>query len=139
MKKILFAVLTILLLSGSVMAQKSTAIQPSQLPSQAGSFIKKYWLEANIFRVFKNPQTYTVKLDNATTIVFDRQGRWSSIAAFDQIPTEMLPQTIVRYLAQYYPDAVLLQADKVKNGYRIRLDNELVLQFNAKGQFQKLI
>lgn len=139
MKKYLLLLIAVLTISGSSFAQKTQSIQPNQIPAQASSFIKKYWLEANIFRANKTNQTYIVTLDNATTICFDRNGRWQRITAFDQIPTDMLPRAIVAYLAQFYPEAILLQADKLNNGYRIRLDNELILQFNTKGQFQKLI
>lgn len=139
MKKLLLVLVSIMMMSSAAMAQDRQPIQPNQIPQTAQKFIKKYWLEANVFRASKSKKDVVVTLNNATTIVFDVRGQWTRIKSFEQIPTDMLPYDIVAYVGQYYPDAMMLQADKSANGYRIRLDNELVLQFNTKGKFIKLI
>lgn len=139
MKKIFLAIIALLLMGGAMAQNSRQAITDSQVPATAKNFIKKYWLEANIFRASKSKVDVEVTLDNATTIQFDVRGNWKQIRAYDQIPTDMLPNDLVAYLNQFYPDALLLQANKDNSGYRIRLDNELVLKFNPKGKFIKLI
>ncbi len=117
-----------------------TKISPSELPTQAKAFIKKYFPKQTITYAEKDTEligtSYEAHLNNGAEISFDRKGVWDKVEFKAQgVPAALVPQTIATYVKANYPDAKIIKIDKERYGYEIELDNDLNLRFNKKGNF----
>lgn len=137
MKKLILALLAICMFC-SVATAGNVPILYSKLPQQSRTFVKKYWLEANLNLIYKTDTGYEVRMDNGVVVKFDRSGRWNSIQGFDALPTGMLPQGVMTYLNQYYPDEIILAVRKHSRGYDITVTKGLIMKFTLQGKFIRL-
>lgn len=137
MKKLIMALVAVMMLSVAATAG-NIPIRYDKLPQQSKTFVKKYWLEANLNLIYKTDFGYEVRMDNGVTVKFDRSGRWFSMTGFDALPTGMLPQGIMRYMDQYYPDEIILSVKKHSRGYDVTVTKGLVMKYTLQGKFIRL-
>lgn len=137
MKKYILALVAVVMLAASASAG-NVPILYQKLPQQSRTFVKKYWLEANLNLIYKTDFGYQVTLDNGVVVKFDRNGKWFNMTGFDALPTAMLPQGINNYMAQYYPDEIVLSVKRHSKGYDITVMKGLVMKFTLQGKFIRL-
>ncbi|MFO7880851.1 MAG: PepSY-like domain-containing protein [Bacteroidota bacterium] len=81
---------------------------------------------------------YEVKLDNGMELEFDGNGNLTS-SEDNHIAIADLPQAIIDYVDQNYPDRTIVKAElEYEDGqqmYEVELDNEMELYFDLDGNF----
>lgn len=141
MKRLFFtfvAIVAAMLSLTSCDKETETAIEFGVLPSAAQATIIEYFDKDNIMLAIYDKELfdkeYTVTFFDGTVIEFDKNGSWDSIESNTTgVPTSILLSPISEYLATNYPDALVLEVDKDTNGYDVRLDNRIELEFNLSG------
>ena len=126
------------------MDDDSSYINVSALPQSIKDYISNNYPNAAILYAeedYDDGQTiYEVKLDNGMELEFDSNGNLLS-SDDDNIPIAQLPQAILDYVSNDYPNNTIVEAEfEFENGqkmYEVELDNELELYFDMNGNFIK--
>lgn len=140
MKK--FALVLICMLTlGTAMAfaLNDKVITVNSLPATAQQFLKKHFKNAKIAIVKKENKLirndYEVTFANGNKIEFDSDGNWEEIdCKATAVPASAVPAKITQYVKANYPQAKVLQIDKKRSGYEVKLSNRMELEFNKNFQ-----
>lgn len=134
MRKIVFALLAIMLSVGTVEAQsKKKVIDPENLPKAASELIQKHWPSCAVEFVFAKFGEYEVLLTDGTKIEFDRKGVWKEMKCTEGLPVTLVPVYITRYIVDRFPKQLIIECEKMRGGYEVSLTNGLEIQFDLKG------
>ena len=138
MKK--FAVLTVALLFVFALtgrADNDRPISVSELPEKAQQFIRQHFpnekvsfakMERELFDT-----TYEVIFTSSSKVEFLKNGDWKEVdCKYSTVPAAIIPQQIAQYVSQYYPDTSVVQIDRDKRDYEVKLTNGLELTFDLK-------
>ncbi len=141
MKRLFFAFVAIAALTLSLTScekESETIIDFSALPKVAQTTITEHFNKDNIMLVIYDKELfdkeYSVTFFDGTLIEFDKSGSWESVESNSVgVPTSILHSKIAEYLEVNFTDNLVLELDKDNNGYELRLDNSVELEFNLSG------
>ncbi|MFR9649790.1 MAG: PepSY-like domain-containing protein [Rikenellaceae bacterium] len=141
MKRLFFALVAIIATTLSLTScdkERETAIDFSELPASAQATIIEHFDMDDIMLIIYDKELldkgYSVMFFDGTVVEFNKSGSWESVeSSVTGVPTTILLSQIATYLATNYPDALVLEIDKDNNGYDVRLDNLIELEFNLSG------
>ena len=136
MKKILAIFLATFTLGISTLyADNDRLISKEQLPLVSQQFVNKHFaghktsyvkLERDFFE-----RSYKVVFTDGTKLEFARNGEWKEIdCRRSSVPSPIIPDKILKYVKNNYPDAKILQIERDRNDYEVRLSNRLELTFD---------
>lgn len=135
MKKFILTLLTLLLVGGSVMADgRKRTIDPQSLPRPATELIQKHWPSCVIDYAFIDGKEYEVLLSDGTMIEFNSKGVWKEMKCTDGLPVTLVPGIITRYVVNRYPKQLIIECEKMRGGYEVKLTNGLEIQFDMQGR-----
>jgi len=136
MKK-LFVTLIALFSIGTfvAVADNDRIIAKESLPRIAQQFISSYFGDVNITYVKEEhgffEKSYEVVFADGTKVEFARNGEWKEIdCRRSSVPSPIIPDKILKYVKNNYPDAKILQIERDRNDYEVRLSNRLELTFD---------
>ncbi len=114
------------------------------LPAKAREFIHQYFSDTKVSYIkidddLFERKKYEVVLANGTDIDFDKNGEWVEIEGKrTPIPVSILPDTSGNYLRTNFPENVMIQIEKKRDGYEVELNNDFTLEFDSNGRLIKL-
>jgi len=118
-------------------ADHDRAVTTEQMPRQAQEFIARYFpgekiayakKESDFFEVI-----YEVMFTNGSKVEFRRNGAWKEVdCRYSSVPAAVVPAQIAQYVSGHYPDASIVQIDRDKHDYEVKLSNGLELTFDLK-------
>lgn len=111
------------------------AITVEQLPDTSSTFVEQFFPGIEVVYAEKDEDdgiiTYELTLADGTEIEVDANGNWIEIECFRRaLPDEIVPQPIVDYVAQNYPNGVIVTIERDDNGYEIELRDGTELKFD---------
>lgn len=137
MKKLVILLVCMFTMQTMVMADNDKPIQVNQLPVKAQTFIKTYFkdqkvalakLESELF--YKG---YDVVFTNGEKLEFDKAGEWTEIQCHQsEVPAQIVPEAIRNYVKTNYPGARILQIERDKQEYEIKLSNRWEITFDSQ-------
>lgn len=138
MRKILLV--AFVFLSFGVIAAKADndrVITKEKLPLASQQFINENFGDLKISYVKEErdflERSYEVVFTNGTKIEFMRNGDWKEVdCRYSNVPAEIIPERIVKYVSEHYSDARILQIERSRSDYEVRLSNKLELTFDKK-------
>lgn len=136
MKKLFFITLAILSLSFSTAkADNDRVISKEKLPANTQKFISAHFASLKISYVKEErdlfEKNYQVVFTDGTKLEFQRNGEWKEVdCRYSQVPSVIVPEAIKRYVNENYPDEKILQIDRDRNDYEVKLSNRLELTFD---------
>ena len=138
-------ILVSLLLSTMAMFADNEKItrDKSVLPSVCRDFLSSNFSQTDISHIkiesnLLGTKGYDVILTNGVNVEFDKSGEWKEIEArHASIPMEVLPDKIAAYIKTHFADNTVISIDKNTREYEIKLNNDLELKFDHKGNFKK--
>lgn len=120
-------------------------LDPSELPQNIQDFIAQYFPGIGIDEAeLENNGNYEVELNNDVELIFDADGEFLGKGededdAYDDDDEDVdpadLPQVILDYIADNYPDQTIIEAEKEDEGYEVTLNNGVELEFDEDGVF----
>ena len=129
MKKLVFFLVCLFTMQ-VVVADNDKPVTFEQLPQAAQSFVKKHFADRNVAfsKMDKDifDVTYDVMFVNGDKLEFDKQGKHGLV------PETAVPAQIVKYVKTNYPEAKILQIEKDRYEYEVRLSNFWDLKFDLK-------
>lgn len=144
MKKFGLILVSLLLSTMAIFAdnEKITRDQ-SVLPAVCRDFLSSNFSQADISHIkiesnLLGTKGYDVILTNGVNVEFDKSGEWKEIEArHASIPMEILPDKIAAYIKTHFAGNTIISIDKDTREYEIKLNNDLELKFDRKGNFKK--
>lgn len=136
MKKLVFFLVCLFTMQ-VVVADNDKPVTFEQLPQAAQSFVKKHFADRNVAfsKMDKDifDVTYDVMFVNGDKLEFDKQGNWKEMKCKHGLVSETaVPAQIVKYVKTNYPEAKILQIEKDRYEYEVRLSNFWDLKFDLK-------
>lgn len=96
------------------------------LPEKARQFIGLYFQDMECVRIVQKKDNgatgFEAYLTDGAKLEFDGRGEWTSLdCKFSALPNDILPENIITYIDNRYPDAVVRKAEKLPSGYEINI------------------
>ena len=137
MKKLLILAAAVFALGTStVSADNDRPISVSELPEKAQQFIRQHFPNEKVFAKMERElfdTTYEVIFTSSSKVEFLKNGDWKEVdCKYSTVPAAIIPQQIAQYVSQYYPDTSVVQIDRDKRDYEVKLTNGLELTFDLK-------
>jgi hypothetical protein len=140
MKRFFVVLVSLVLISNAAFAGKDKAITIDQLPQTAQQLIKKYFsntevsyakMETDVF-----DKSYEVIFVNGCKVEFDKKGEWKEVnCKYAEVPAGIVPSKIQEFLTKNHSNAKVLEIDKDKRDYELKLNNGIELRFDLKENF----
>lgn len=118
-------------------ADNDKPITVAQLPAKAQQFVKTHFPKekvalAKLEQDFLETR-YEVVFTNGSKVEFLKNGEWKEIdCKYSTVPTAIIPAQIAQYISQNYPDTQVVQIDRDKRDYEVKITNGLELTFDKQ-------
>jgi len=114
-----------------------------QLPEEIKSFITENFSDQTItsFDREQSPggHTFEVVLSNGTEVDFDTKNIWEKVEGFtNPVPVSIIPAPIASHVQATFPDNDIVEIDKERYGFDVRLSDGMELQYDKNGGFKKV-
>ena len=120
MKKLVLLLVCMFTMHTMVMADNDKPIQVNQLPAKAQTFLNTY---------FKDHKVALAKQETE----FDKAGEWTEVKCQQsEVPAQIIPEAIRTYVKTNYPDVKILQIERDKKEYEVKLSNRWEIKFDSK-------
>ena len=119
-------------------------VSHEQLPQTIKTFLTTHFSEEKMVRADKDWDGYDVVLTNGTELEFTSKGQWTEIQmrkeAVPESVLKLLPETLVSYIKQTYPEKNIKKIENKSYGYEIELlgMRDFELKFDKKGKFLRI-
>lgn len=136
MKRIIFITIAILsLFAANVKADNDRVITREKLPAGAQRFISTYFTGSKISYVKEErdlfDRNYEVVFTDGSKVEFMRNGDWKDVdCRYAEVPSSIIPDPIKLYVSNNYPNEKVLQIDRDRKDYEVKLSNRLKLTFD---------
>ena len=136
MKRILILALLVLLTGTSfALVDDDRPIAVNQLPQKAQLFIKEHFPKekvayAKIERDFLEVK-YEVVFASGSKVEFRKNGDWKEVdCRYTAVPAAIIPSKIIESVANLYPDNAIVQIDRNRRDYEVKITNGLELTYD---------
>lgn len=107
------------------------------LPKKAQQFIDSNFKGVKISYVKDErdflERSYEVLFADGTKVEFDRNGEWTDVdCRRSSVPSTIVPAQILKYVTDNYPNVNVLQIERDRIDYELKLSNNLELTFDKK-------
>lgn len=127
-----------------MMADNDKIITREELPEQAQMFLTKHFENADVLyakaeRDMGVVTSYDVVLEGNVKVEFNRSGEWTSVdCEHGQVPDSVLPQGVLDYVTKKFAKAYVVEIERDRMGYEVKLSNDLDLDFDKNGKFLRV-
>lgn len=119
-----------------------TLIEFGELPTVTQNFINTHFPDADVLRIEEDDTPangddyYEVKLSNGFELDFNADGEWTDIDGNgNRVPDAIIPEAILTYTNANHNSNFIDGIEKKSYGYKIELNNDLDLKFDAEGTY----
>ena len=144
MKKIFLSLVVAMLAVMPMLADNDKMITREELPGKAQMFLTKHFggvevLYAKAERDMGVITSYDVVLDGNVKVEFNRSGEWTSVdCEHSQVPNSVLPQGVLDYVSNKFAKAYVVEIERGRMGYEVKLSNDLDLDFDKNCKFLRV-
>lgn len=128
-----------------MMADNDKIITREDLPEQAQMFLTKHFENADVLYAKAErdmgvvTSSYDVVLEGNVKVEFNRSGEWTSVdCERGQVPDGLLPQGVLDYVTKKFAKAYVVEIERDRMGYEVKLSNDLDLDFDKNGKFLRV-
>lgn len=116
-------------------ADNDRVITKDKLPVSAQNFITEFFPKNKISYVKEErdfiEKNYEIVFTDGAKVEFLKNGKWKEVdCRYSEVPAGIVPVAIRNYVTEHYPGEKILQIDRDRNDYEIRLSNRLELTFD---------
>ncbi len=137
MKRIILSLAALIMACGAMFADNDKPITVDQLPATAKQFITDYFSNAKVSYAKMDKElfdkSYEVVFVNGSKVEFDAKGEWENVdCEFTQVPEGIVPAQIKNYISTNHEDTKIVEIDRDRRDYEVKLSNGLKLTFDLK-------
>ena len=116
-------------------ADNDRVVSKDKLPVAAAKFLADNFVNNKISYVKEErdflEKNFEVVFTDGSKIEFLRNGEWKEVdCRYSEVPASIVPELIRKYVKEHYPAEKILQIDRDRHDYEIRLSNRLELTFD---------
>ena len=120
-----------------VMADNDKPIQVNQLPAKAQTFLNTYFKDHKVALAKQETELFYKSYDVVFTLPAFNFCPFSRLIEFyffsiSEDPAQIIPEAIRTYVKTNYPDAKILQIERDKKEYEVKLSNRWEIKFDSK-------
>ncbi|MFA6883855.1 MAG: PepSY-like domain-containing protein [Paludibacteraceae bacterium] len=110
----------------------------SQIPHRAKAYLQQAFDTTNTYLVkIEKDQigilTYAITMENGCVVLFDRKGDWTNTdCQIEELPKGAVPTSIWNYIKRNYKQEGILQIEKTRDTYKVKLTNRKTLLFDYR-------
>lgn len=140
MKKIILALSAIILTVAPASAGQNRHIRFDQLPGVSQQFVREHFADAQISIVMMDKElfdtSYEVIFSDGRKVEFGKDGQWKEIdCKFGRVPESALPAPIAGFVSDNHPGLFVVEIDRDKRDYEMKMNNGAGLKFDLKFNF----
>ena len=138
MKKLIVILLAVFSMGAiTANADNGRLITKEAMPKKSQQFIDRYFGTTKITYVKEEREfmekSYEVMMADGTKLEFNRNGEWKEVdCRHSSVPTPIVPAQIMKYVKENYPDVKVMQIERDRTDYELKLSNRLELTFDTK-------
>lgn len=122
-----------------LIAGNDKPITVNELPAKAKQVINNHFKGKNVALVTVESQiigkSYDVVFTSGEKLEFDRNGEWTEIdCKHSVVPAALIPSAIKTYVNKNYSGTTIVQIEKDRSEYEVKLSTGLEITFNKKFQ-----
>ncbi len=135
MKKLALLLVGVLVSMQVMFADNEKPIAFEQLPQAAQTFVKQNFPHAKVAFVKQETdflkKSYDVVFINGDKLEFDSNGNWKEMSCkMQSVPESAIPAAIKKFVNENYPDARVMQLEKDRYEYEVKLSNFWEIKFD---------
>ncbi len=137
MKKTLFflALVLTICLPLHLQADNEQVITFDRLPATAQTMLKQNFADKVPLVITADWDDYKVMYQSGDKVEFDKKGNWKDIECkTSQVPTALIPSQIIANVNASFPGSTIIEIDRDRRGYSVKLNNGLELEYNKNFQ-----
>ena len=137
MKNFKFVMLlaVMLTLNFNLKADNDQVITFEQLPVTAQELHKQYFADKVPLIVTMDWDDYTIHYQRGEKIEFNKQGEWKEVnCRVSAVPTGLIPEQIKTHIKTTFPGTTIINIDRGRRGYEVKLNNGLEIEYNSTFQ-----
>ena len=137
MKNFKFVMLlaVMLTLNFNLKADNDQVITFEQLPVTAQELHKQYFADKVPLIVTMDWDDYTIHYQSGEKIEFNKQGEWKEVnCRVSAVPTGLIPEQIKTHIKTTFPGTTIINIDRGRRGYEVKLNNGLEIEYNSTFQ-----
>lgn len=130
-------VVMIMAVSWRAVADDDRPISVKELPAKALQFVEAHFSGEKIALAKMDRDffetSYEIFFVNSTKIEFLGNGEWKEIdCRYSKVPESVIPQAISKKIKELYPNTYVIEIDRDKHGYELKLSNGFEIKFNNR-------
>lgn len=143
MKRIILSLTMLVMTICTAFADDDKPITIDQLPVAAKQFITNHFPGVKVSYAKKEVElfdkSYKVIFTNGNKVEFNNKGEWKEVdCKFTQVPEGIVPRQIQSHVAANYKETKIVEIDRDKRDYEIKLSNGLELKFDLRFNLIKI-
>lgn len=116
-------------------ADDDRPIAIGSLPNSIIDYVSRNYPQQSIVWAEWDDDEFEIYLSNGFELYFDGNGNFISIDREELIDPADLPQSVLSYISQNYPNTTILYAELDDNYYEVKLDIGIELYFDLSGNY----
>ena len=78
---------------------------------------------------------YTIHYQSGEKVEFNKQGEWKEVnCRVSAVPTGLIPEQIKTHIKNTFPGTTIINIDRGRRGYEVKLNNGLEIEYNSAFQ-----
>ena len=133
MRKSFITLLALAFTLPSCTREDGRLISFDRLPERSQTLLSTYFAEKTVMMVKKDSHEYEVVLKGGERIDFNRRGNWKEINCYSTyVPANLVPEKILDFVCEIFPENYIVKIERDRDGYDVRLNNRIEMEFNRK-------
>ncbi|MBE6302615.1 MAG: hypothetical protein E7089_01605 [Bacteroidales bacterium] len=138
MKKILVIILAVFSLGViTAKADNDRVITKDALPVKAQQFINTHFASSKISYIKEDrdffDRNYEIVFADGAKVEFGRSGEWIEVdCRYTSVPRAIIPDAINVYVKKNFSDTQIVEIERKRGNYEVKLSNKLELVFDKK-------
>ena len=138
MKKIFVIILAVLSLGvTTAKADNDRVIAKEGLPVKAQQFINAHFATIKVSYIKEDrdffDHNYEIVFADGSKVEFGRSGDWVEVdCRYTSVTQAIVPDAIKAYVKKNFPDARIVEIERKRGNYEVKLSNKLELVFDKK-------
>ena len=118
-------------------ADNDRVITKEALPTKARQFISTHFATSKVSYIKEDrdffDHNYEIVFADGTKIEFGRSGEWVDVdCRYTSVPQTVVPQAIREYVKKNFPEVKIVEIERKRSNYEVKLSNKLELVFDKK-------
>ncbi len=133
--KTILLVAAMVTMSFNAKADHDQVITFNQLPAAAQTLLKQHFADKVPLIVTMDWDDFTIMYETGEKVEFDKQGNWKEFdCRSSKVPTALIPEQIKAHVRATFPGTTIIDLDRNRRGYEVKLNNGLELEYNRNFQ-----